>query len=669
MGSDEQVLGGSIGDRAGWAARFPQLRSSSRTAIVDRLQAFIANAGAEQVRAWKESIPLLQSVAGRVLDGSPEGATYSSILEYLLFMDDRRADALFLVAGPVLVLELKGASYATQAALDQVAAYARDIAAYHRDCSNRPVRAILVPTGMKGSVHESAEGVWVSGPDRLGELVQKLAGGADSSVPSLERFLDDDAYRPLPTLVEAARSLFDRREVRRVWKADARTSPAVEYVVRVARDAASQRSRHLVLVTGVPGSGKTLVGLRLAHSRVLDQLAVARNGVVPTAPGLFLSGNGPLVQVLQYAFKDAGAGGQTFVRHIKSYLDSHVPRPNRLPSEHVLVFDEAQRAFSSDMVKEKHPKWSGDLVASEPELFVRVCDRIPEWSVLVGLVGTGQEIHLGEEAGVLQWRDAVERSGQASRWTVHAPPRLAEKFEGFGFKVRSELALNLDFALRFHSAELLHTKIARILERDTVAAVPATSVAAEVEGDPVPSSTAGLRLWITRDLQAAKSYLLERYVGQPDARFGLIASSRDRRLIDFGVDNSWNATKIAKLGPWFMDPATSPLSCCQLNQCITEFQIQGLELDMALLAWGTDFRRVGGGWSNADARRYKAGAVKLIDPMALRINAYRVLLTRGRDGTIVFVPPIKEMNETYEFLRSSGFKPLPTGPVFQGDQV
>lgn len=646
-------------ESAGWAGSFARFRVVDRDEVLEALRSFVPDAGEAQERAWRESVPFLQRETGRVAELEPRLEDGSAILEYLLLLEERRADVLLLVRGPVLVLELKGKSSPSQADLDQVAGYARDLAAYHRDCAERPVRAILVPTRMRGEPRATREGVWLVGPDRIAELVRHLATPAAAAAPSLEAFLDPDAYRPLPTLVEAARQLFESRTIEPVWRARARTDPAVAYVAAAAREAAERRKRHLVLVTGVPGSGKTLVGLRSAHARPLEELSVSRSRGRPTSPALFLSGNGPLVEVLQYALRGAGGDGRTFVRHIKSYLDRYVPRPALVPPEHVLVFDEAQRAFSAEMVRAKHPKWDEALVASEPELFVRICDRIPEWSAMLGLVGSGQEIHLGEEEGLRQWRAAVERSADPRRWVVHVPPGLHALFEGGPYELRCELSLNLDFALRFHLAEQLHLFVERLLD-------PAGAGAALVADRlwrPEGNETAGLRLWATRDLDTARAYLRERYEGIAQARFGILASSRDRCLESHGVDNAWLTTKNLRLGPWFMDDPASPGSCCRLERCATEFQVQGLELDMALLAWGSDLRRSDGRWVTNRSRGYRRGGVQPRDPMRLRINAYRVLLTRGRDGVVVYLPETGELDETWEHLLASGFRELTAQPV------
>jgi hypothetical protein len=322
-------------------------------------------------------------------------------------------------------------------------------------------------------------------------------------------------------------------------------------------------------------------------------------------------------------------------------------RRSLVPPEHVLVFDEAQRAYDATMVREKH---KADHLASEPEQFIEFADRIPGWCVVVGLIGSGQEIHLGEEGGIGQWRAAVERSARGAEWTIHAPPGLEAALAHGEVPLEVRPTLNLDTELRFHLARDLHRFVAGLLAGDDAAALART--AARLERD-------GYHLRLARDLGAAKRYLRDRYAGHRAARFGLVASSRDKDLAAFGVPNGWQDTKNVRVGPWYGDDedAYGGQSCRRLERAVTEFGAQGLELDAALLAWGTDFARDGAGWSNARARGYKRGA-HVKDAFQLRLNAYRVLLTRGRDATVVYVPPLPALDETHAYLAQAGFRSL-----------
>jgi hypothetical protein len=280
------------------------------------------------------------------------------------------------------------------------------------------------------------------------------------------------AYRPLPTLVKAARELLLNGELRRINRAWAATAPAVEAIRKIVHDAARTKTRHLILVTGVPGAGKTLVGLQTVHAHYLDDLAVDRGNGKPTAPAVFLSGNGPLVQVLQYELKSAGGDGKTFVRDVKNYVKTYSSNRKKIPPEHVLVYDEAQRAFDAAMVKVTHKH---DAAAahnkSEPELFVEFADRVPEWCVVIGLIGTGQEIHVGEEAGIGQWRRAVENTTRRLEWHIHVPPSAIEHFRPSSVSLEIVPALSLDVELRQHAAEHLHGYVAGLLNGDAPASL------------------------------------------------------------------------------------------------------------------------------------------------------------------------------------------------------
>jgi len=638
--------------RRGWDSDFPAFAGTRASEIVAALKAFVTDASDSQIAAWKDSVPPLQREVGEsiAVAGAKVAAEHSAILEYELPLESRRPDVIFLVDGAVIVLELKGKDVPTQADVDQVAAYARDLRCYHRDCEHVPVYPVLVPMRAKGRLPRK-QGVFVCGPDALDDLVQQLDRHPSRQPISRARFLEDDAYRPLPTLVRAARELFQTGSLRRVKRAAAATDPACAEIARIIREAAATKTRRLVLVSGVPGSGKTLVGLQTVHAHWLDDLAVDRGGGKPTAPAVFLSGNGPLVEVLQYELRSVG-DGKTFVRGVKDYVKRYSGKRALVPTEHVLVFDEAQRAWDAEYVQHKHAKDDAGSQSShaspaksEPEHFVEFAERVPEWCVIVGLIGGGQEIHTGEEGGMAQWRRAIEGCAQKERWFIHGPPAMTGQFEGCGRPFEPQSALNLEQELRFHLTKDVHRWVAGVLE-------PAPAL--ENAKVAVTLAAGDFHLRITRDLDTARAYLRERFSDSPEARYGLVASSRDRALPGFRVYNDFQATKRLRFGPWYGDAESSASSCRQLRDCVTEFGAQGLELDGALLAWGTDLRLEGGRWSIANARGFKKGGPQPRDPEQLRKNAYRVLLTRGRSATILFVPPMPELDETFEYLAASG---------------
>lgn len=646
---------GNMEKTCGWDSDLPTLHKTEPRVVRMALDQFVRGAEDEQKIAWDEEIPMLQKEAGELIETDKNAKDYYAILEYQLPLEARRPDAIILLLGPVVVIEFKTKDEPSQADLDQVSAYARDLRCYHGACDGRKVYAVVVPTKANSEIKEyGGQDLFVVGPNGIDKLLGDLMGREKGKAISPKDFLNGNAYRPLPTLVQAARELFESHEVREIWKARASTDPAVDYISKVAHEGAKKKTRHLVLVRGVPGSGKTLVGLRTVHAKYLDDLSVLRQGIKPTAPGIFLSGNGPLVQVLQYELKKAGGAGKAFIRGMKDYLHYYVGKPSRIPDQHIIVFDEAQRAFNEAMVAATHEEWEPAWVKSEPELILGLGSRIPEWCIMVGLIGSGQEIHKGEEDGIEQWRKAIDKLPDAKEWTVHIPSRLEQVFTGTKATVKTDNSLNLDVSIRHNLADAYAEYVETLLVSGDVG--KAQQIAANLQSS---DKGGGMRLYITRDLKKSKRHIIESYENNPNAKYGLLASSKDKVLErDFDVPNSWQATKRVKLGPWYADTKESPHSCTQLRAVVTEFGAQGLELDMALLAWGTDLMRVKNKWSNEYAGGYQKSGVKVKDPFQLRINAYRVLLTRGRDGTVIFVPDIPALNETYEYLLASGFSEL-----------
>lgn len=635
---------GPLYDRYGWQSDLATFIGTEPKVVRARLLDFIRDASPEQIRAWDRSIPWLQRESHELTIRDEAARCYTAILEYELPRDFRRPDVIVLEHGVVVVLEIKGRPGLTQAALDQVSAYARDLAAYHSACAERTVIPVLL-TGARDEKAAVIDGVHVMSPPQLDEALACLSSPNEPLISPAE-FLRPDAYAPLPNIVQAARELFHHRPLPMIKRARAATEPALEHITAIAHEAARNESRHLILLSGVPGAGKTLVGLQLVHAGWLDDLAVPRAGGKPSASAVYLSGNGPLVEVLQHALRTEGSGGQTFVQGIKTYVKQHSRFGKPIPPEHLIVFDEAQRAHDAERVAEVHKSKVGK---SEPEHLVSFCERVPGWNVLVALLGTGQAIHVGEEGGVPLWVEAIKRASPG-QWTVHGPPQHAELFSNSGLPYLSSDYLSLDTEIRYHLTPKLHHFVDAMLGTGDVRYC--TKLANELyKGD--------YRLLLTRNLQTAQVYLRERYENARQARFGLLASSKDKWLPDHGVDNTFQTTKRLRVGPWYNAEPTDALSCCQLTSVATEFSSQGLELDCALLAWGSDYIRQTGQWSIMHSRGAR-GVIR--DPVSLRRNVYRVLLTRGRDGAVIYVPSDNQLDETAEFLLQCGVRPLPDAP-------
>ena len=631
----------------GWDSDFLRFESTKKSAILARLSQTYPDSSVQEQRSWGDSVPRLQREIREVVEVDVAAGKFTAILEYQLEMESRRADVLLLLRDSVVVIELKGKHTPSDADIDQAHAYSRDLRCYHRDCHNRSVHAVLMPTGFHGARYRDRN-VEICSPEKLDHLVATLESKSDGPPVDAKQFLSADAYRPLPSLVRAARDLFLKRRPPQLWRSAANTDRAVDYICHVSREASVKGTRHLVILTGVPGSGKTLVGLRVAHSPEVEELKAGDRGV----PAVFLSGNRPLVEVLQYVLRRAGGGGKTFVRQIRDYVRRYGKHHASAPPEHIIVFDEAQRAFDRYKVADTH-KIPPATARSEPEYFIDFAERVPRWSVVVGLVGSGQEIHIGEEGGLSLWSDAIRKSGNRTQWVVHCPPKVRGGFVDSGVPVAVSANLNLDSTLRSHLASRLHEFVALLLRRTPAPSTELLEIANELMHQ-------GHDLRITRDQSLAEEYLRDRYGDYPEARFGLVASSRDRDLEKVGVPNDYISRQSIKCGPWYNDDETDDglLSCRHLRGCITEFEAQGLELDAVLLAWGTDFALRGRSWSIEKSMQYRGGHSRVRDAWQLRANAYRVLLTRGRDAHVVFVPAFTYLDETWDFLCASGFRTL-----------
>ncbi len=614
-------------ENAGWWGEMGDFLQSSRQAWCGHLNNFVAQTlmlpeSSGQIRAWADCFTVLQQVLPLVIAARADASSWILVFEFVLPRErGRRPDLVILAPGVILVLEFKQRSDVCQADLDQASAYARDIQHYHAASHNLPVLAILVPTKQTDTSQKLAN-VIVSGPGGLANTLLSLVAPQGTTCPDAVVWLAAD-YAPLPSLTRAARDIFEHQPLPQIRRANSAGIPqALAALNQISADAEKHHQHHLALVTGVPGAGKTLVGLQFVYGSKHIDRADDRSAV-------FLSGNGPLVQVLQHAL-----GSNAFVQDVHGFLQRYGGVAKRLPNEHIWVFDEAQRAWDSAKVKEKRGHDN-----SEPEDFIRLGQRMPKWAMLIGLIGEGQEIHTGEESGLAQWNTAIAASG--GQWTVHCPGHIASTFPTM--QLMTNDALNLTTSLRSHLAGELHAWIAGMLQNEETAKSLGVKVRA-----------AGFDAYVTRNLDDVIGYVRERYQSELDKRYGFLASSKGKACIQYGINNSWDVTRRFRPGAWYNEPPDSPSSCCQLRDVATEFSCQGLELDFPIVAWNEDLLWQNGGWITPAQPRSKAR-----DPHQLRVNSYRVLLTRGRDGMAIFVPPETRFDPTFDTLRRFGFKELP----------
>lgn len=571
------------------------------------------NAANSQVEAWLEEIKVLRESFRDLAISRPDSLSWSIILEYELPLEGgRRPDVIVLGPGKIFILEFKQDPRLSRSSLDQVAAYARDLSEYHSKSHGIPVIPYLIPTKTIG-ISEVRDAVLVLSPN---QIASNLDGFEGAPPINLEDWLSGD-YAPLPTLIAAAKMIFNNERLPAIRRAESYgVAKAVSRLKEIAAEAEGSSKRALAFVSGVPGAGKTLVGLQFVYeSSDLIKQAV------------FLSGNGPLVEVLRDALKS-----KAFVSDLHAFIKSY-GTTSKIPKQHVIVFDEAQRAWDSSymMLKKAVP-------FSEPELLVSIGEKIPGWATLVGLIGHGQEIHTGEEAGIEGWLAALKSKHATSEWKIYAPPRFSKAFPGQNVIEYDEL--DLDRTLRSKQAEEMHSWVENLLQ-----------------GELSKASVIAQRIWmqnfpifITRDLEEAKQYISERFRGEEGKRYGILASSKDRILTQYGIKNDFHSTKMVKNAKWYNNNLGEPGSCCNFEDTVTEFGCQGLELDMAIVAWGNDYLWNGDSWELRKMRTQ----IPQENPHQLRLNSYRVLLTRSREGVIIFIPPKSEFDQTEHALLAAG---------------
>lgn len=618
----------SLRETHGWSGSIRKFLDQPTSLLEQALEKHLngllgMNAAHSQVDAWLEELEVLRTSFRDLAISRPEALKWSVILEYELPLEGgRRPDVIILGPGKIFVLEFKQDPRLSRSALDQVAAYARDLSEYHSKSHGIPVLPYLVPTKTSG-ISETRDSVAVLSPDKIAAF---LDGHGDGRVFDLDDWLSGD-YAPLPTLIAAARMIFNNERLPAIKRAESYgVASAVERLKEIASHAETDSKRCLAFVSGVPGAGKTLVGLQFVYeSSDLSSQAI------------FLSGNGPLVEVLRDALKS-----KAFVSDLHAFIKSYGTTA-KIPKQHIVVFDEAQRAWDSSymMLKKAVPY-------SEPELLISIGEKIPNWSTLVGLIGHGQEIHTGEEAGIEGWFKALKSDLAISDWKVFAPPRFAKAFPGQEVTEYAELDLNR--TLRSKQAEEMHSWVESLLE-----------------GELAKASTIAQKIWmqnfqifITRDLDEAKNYVNQRFQGAESKRFGILASSKDRILPEYGIKNDFQSTKMVKNAKWYNNNLGEAGSCCNFEETVTEFGCQGLELDMAVVAWGNDFMWSGNSWELRKMRTL----IPQENPHQLRLNSYRVLLTRSREGVVIFIPPKPEFNNTEHALLAAGARILTTDIEF-----
>ena len=655
--------------RAYFAAPIHHFVSSGDEAVLGALTAASEFAvDLSQRNAWQDEIRLLRSALSDIGPGE-------LFLEFVVPRLGKRIDAVLLLRGEVFVLEFKtGAKDFLRADVEQVWDYALDLKNFHETSRDRPIRPVLVITGARGRLVEGAvrpdDGVAdptrLSG-DQLGPYLRRALQSLAECAPE-GRTWASGRYRPTPTIIEAATSLYRRHSVKEIARHDAgaqnlaRTSEKVAAIIRQSRDLSW---KSICFVTGVPGAGKTLVGLDVA-TRFQEAGSELHS--------VYLSGNGPLVAILTEALardrihQEAQAGRslkkglarqavKAFIQAVHHFRDEGLKDPGP-PPEHVTIFDEAQRAWNlaktADFMQRK--KGHRGFHKSEPDFLISCLDRHDDWAVVVCLVGGGQEINTGE-AGIGEWLHAIRTT--YPDWHVHLSSQLNDTEYAAGDalaalaqrpNVHVDDDLHLSVSMRSFRAGHVSAFVKQVLDLEVDAAA---ALYRQFAGS--------FPLVMTRSVESARRWLRQRARGSE--RYGLVVSSQALRLKPHAIDVR------APIDPvhWFLNDRDDVRSSYYLEDVATEFQVQGLELDWVGVVWDADLRHHPGGWQHHSFVGDRWQHIHKADRRLYLKNAYRVLLTRARQGMVIVVPqgsaedPTRApacYDSTYRYLQAVGIEEI-----------
>jgi len=640
---------------------------------VGRLVGGVARSGiheqkSAQFSAWRTQLAILKRELA-----DDDFQDWFAVLEFEIPRRQRRPDLVLLCGGLVFVVEFKvGSSTHDALARSQVVSYCMDLRDFHAETRGRILVPVLCATdsselgcpNLQLRGHDTRiTGVVLASGENLGRQLhycatQLVALGTRATNP--ESWLQSP-YRPTASIIEAAVQLYDGHGIREITHRHAHnldlTTAALVREIDVAR---RQNRRVICFVTGIPGAGKTLTGLDVVHSPEI-------RGNRATA-GIFLSGNGPLVNIIREALVNSqrarnGSKGdserevKTFVQNVHHFLRYYRDFEDEVPNEHVVVFDEAQRAWDRNQMNRKN-----NIDSSEASLLIGVMERLPNWAVIIALVGGGQEIYLGE-AGLEEWGKAIEN--RDAKWEVVAslevleggPSVAGHKLFSTGMPAetpfRPEPLVHLSVGVRSHRAGQWTEWVNDVLSLRMNDAI-----------EKFPDSSE-FPCFLTRDLESARKWLRNRLEDEPGTRIGLVASSQDERIRAHGIEVSSAFRQNYPYGTWFLAPPENVRSSFMLEVAASEFECQGLELDWTGVCWGGDLLPAESlnEWNFRKFRGTKWQTVHNQTEQEYSRNRYRVLLTRARMGIVIWVPagsasdPTRQpahFDRIFEVLKSAG---------------
>lgn len=619
-----------------------------------------------ELYAWEFQIKLLKEVLQK-----HEGHLF---FEFSIPRMGKRVDCLLIIKNIVFVIEFKvGEKEFLNHNVEQVWDYALDLKNFHKPSHSLLLVPILIATQAKA---KQIEIITSSHNDNLINPLKTNSDNLAKTINDVLSFFQDGcsinvqdyvggSYSPTPTIIEAAIKLYNSHNVEEITRNDADATNlniTTKYISDTINYAKVNSKKIICFVTGVPGAGKTLVGLKVATEHLDKEQG---------ATSVFLSGNKPLVDILQEALtrdrvvqeklkgnkitkKQAQESVKAFIQIIHHYRDEYL-RDAKAPYDHVAIFDEAQRAWTKEQTVKfmQQKKGIPNFQFSEPEFLISCLDRHKDWAVVICLVGGGQEINTGE-AGISEWLSAIKN--KFIDWETRISPNLfdseyAALTEIENLKKLSKVIFNenlhLAVSMRSYRAEYLSKLIKEILDIDE----NAKNTLYQLK-DKYP-------IVLTRNIEKAKKWLKEKARGSE--RYGIVVSSQAYRLKPLAIDVK---TQINHVN-WFLDGKDDIRSSYFLEDVATEFQVQGLELDWACVTWDGDLRFSKEGWKPYSFVGNKWQNIHKEIRKKYLINAYRVLLTRARQGMIIVIPEGSQedhtrqpefYNSTFNYLKSIGFE-------------
>lgn len=616
-----------------------------------------------QKNTWNREIEILKRELSQLLDGH-------IIFEYTIPRIGNRIDNIVIYKGIIFLLEFKvGEKKYPSYAIEQVTDYAFDLSCFHKESHNR----LLVPILISTKAHSVKQEIRISKDNVLETICCNEYEIAKYITEVSLKFIQDEIipddwinslYMPTPTIIEAAQALYLGHNVEDISRNDAsaknlnQTTKAINKIIDYSK---AHNRKSICFITGVPGAGKTLAGLNIA---------VERQKIAEDEHAVFLSGNGPLVDVLQEALarddakrnhisrKEASRKVKEFIQIIHHFRDDAIS-VDTPPVEKVAIFDEAQRAWDEQnltdfMKKKKHIE---DFNMSEPEFLISILNRHNDWATIICLIGGGQEINKGESAGIYGWFDSLRNN--YPNWDIYVSDKITddEYSKGHNFAEMTKNMnvniiedLHLAVSLRSFRSENVSNFVKALLDVD----IDTAKRLYEQFNNDYP-------VFVTRNLHKAKLWVRSQAKGSQ--RYGLTASSGAKRLRKYGI---WVQNKIEATN-WFLNGKNDVRSSFHLEETATEFDIQGLELDWTIVCWDADLRFENGDFKHLKFVGTKWQNIKSADNILYLKNAYRVLLTRARQGFVIFVPTGDETDMTakpeyydgiYRYLKSVGIKEL-----------